>query len=203
MSSAPSVALITGTSPLDAVLHRAQLEAEVVALKEALAARERRIQLLEEALRCLKAERYGASREQLAGAPGQRGLFNEVEVLAELAAATGVEPPLSATPLREVKPASPLKPGRRALAAHLPRREVRHELPASEQVGTDARCQWASPTACCDAMTAAQAGPDLDLPPLALPFEDPRFAAVPAHALLDGFDVFARAHRELALKRVG
>jgi len=59
-----------------------------------------------------------------------------------------------------------------------------HELPASEQVGTDARCQWASPTACCDAMTAAQAGPDLDLPPLALPFEDPRFAAVPAHALL-------------------
>ena len=134
MSSATPAASITGPSPLDAALHSARLEVEVAALKETLAARERRIQLLEEALRCLKAARYGASREQLAGAPGQRGLFNEVEVLAELAAVSGVEPPLTATPLREVKPASPVKAGRRALAAHLPRREVRHELPVSEQV---------------------------------------------------------------------
>jgi transposase len=83
--------------------------------------------------RCLKAERYGASREQLGAAPAQRGLFNEVEVLAELGEVSGVEPPLSATPLREVKPASTAKPGRRALASHLPRREVRHELPLAER----------------------------------------------------------------------
>lgn len=134
MSSAPYVASITGTKPLDATLCSALLEAEVAALKEALAARERRIRLLEEALRCLKAERYGASREQLATAPGQRGLFNEAEVLSELAAVTGSAAPLSATPLRELKPVSSVKPGRRALAAHLPRREVRHELPASERV---------------------------------------------------------------------
>jgi hypothetical protein len=37
-----------------------------------LAARERRIRLLEEALRILQADRYGASREKLAVAP--RGL---------------------------------------------------------------------------------------------------------------------------------
>lgn len=41
-------------------------QAENAALKETLAARERRIRLLEEALRWLKAERYGASRERLA-----------------------------------------------------------------------------------------------------------------------------------------
>lgn len=134
MSSVPTVASITSTNPLDATIRSALLEAENAALKDALAARERRIQLLEEALRWLKADRYGASREQLATAPGQRGLFNEVEALAELAEVSGVEPPLTATPLREVKPAASVKAGRRALAAHLPRREVRHELPAAERV---------------------------------------------------------------------
>ena len=87
-----------GTHALDVTVRSALLEAEIATLKDTLAARERRIQLLEEALRYLKSERYGASREQLGAAPGQRGLFNEVEVLAELAEVTGVEPPLTATP---------------------------------------------------------------------------------------------------------
>jgi uncharacterized coiled-coil protein SlyX len=82
MSSDSPATSIMGTNPLDAPVRSALLEAEIATLKETLAARERRIQLLEEALRYLKAERYGASREQLATAPGQRGLFNEVEVLA-------------------------------------------------------------------------------------------------------------------------
>jgi len=133
MSNVAAVASITSTTSLDATLRSARLGAEVAALKDTLAARERRIELLEEALRCLKAERYGASRERLGVAPGQGGLFNEVEVLAELTAVTGVGPSLTATPLRAVRPASTLKPGRRALASHLPRREVRHELPAAQR----------------------------------------------------------------------
>ena len=48
-----------------------------------LAARERRIRLLEEALRVLQADRFGASREKLHVAPGQSELFNEAEALAE------------------------------------------------------------------------------------------------------------------------
>jgi len=134
MSSASSAASIRDSNPLDAALRAALLEAEITALKDTLAARERRIELLEEALRGLKAERYGPSRERLGEAPGQGALFNEVEVLAELSELTGREPPLTATPLREVKPASKVKPGRRALASHLPRREVRHELSPTEQL---------------------------------------------------------------------
>ncbi|HVZ32641.1 MAG TPA: IS66 family transposase zinc-finger binding domain-containing protein [Polyangiaceae bacterium] len=95
--------------------------------------REQRIRLLEEALRYLKADKYGASREKLGEAPGQRGLFNEVETIEELMQAVGVEVPLSATPLRESKPSNG-KPGRKALASHLPRIPVRHDLPESEQV---------------------------------------------------------------------
>lgn len=102
--------------------------------KEAqLEAREQRIRILEEALRYLKADKYGASREKLGEAPGQRGLFNEVETIDELMQAVGVEPPLTATPLRESTPSS-VKPGRKALASHLPRIEVRHELPEIERV---------------------------------------------------------------------
>jgi transposase len=98
-----------------------------------LQSREQRIQLLEEALRYLKADKYGASREKLGEAPGQRGLFNEAEAIDELMQTVGVEPPLAATPLRESAP-SKGKPGRKALASHLPRVEVRHELPQEERV---------------------------------------------------------------------
>ncbi len=59
-----------------------------------------------------------------------------------------------------------------------------HEMVASEQVGTDVRCQWASPTTCCDALSEVQAGPDLDGPALAPGFEDARFAPAPTHARL-------------------
>jgi transposase len=98
-----------------------------------LEARDLRIRLLEEALRVLKADKYGASREKLGAAPGQRGLFNEVEATLELTEALGIEPALSATPLRETR-RSTATAGRKALASHLPRVEIRHELSAIERV---------------------------------------------------------------------
>jgi hypothetical protein len=94
---------------------------------------EQRIRILEEALRVMQAERYGASREKLGEAPGQRSLFNEVEVLTDVAKAVDFEPELAATPLRE-NPTPKGKPGRKALASHLPRVEVRYELPEIERV---------------------------------------------------------------------
>ncbi len=98
-----------------------------------LETRDRRIRLLEEALRVLQADKYGASREKLGVAPGQRGLFNEVEATIELTEMVGVEPELTATPLRDTR-TSGIKPGRKALAAHLPRIEIRHDVPEIERV---------------------------------------------------------------------
>ena len=76
-----------------------------------LAARERRIRLLEEALRILQADRYGASREKLHVAPGQSELFNEAETIAELNEVLGTEVNLKATPQREENPARVPRPG--------------------------------------------------------------------------------------------
>jgi transposase len=92
-----------------------------------LAARERRIRLLEEALRILQADRYGASREKLHVAPGQTELFNEAETIAELNEVLGTEVSLKATPQREDKSGG-TKPGRKAIAAHLPRVAIIHDL---------------------------------------------------------------------------
>ena len=97
-----------------------------------LAAREQRIRLLEEALRVLQAHRYGASREKLQVAPGQSELFNEAEAVVELHEALGTPIELKATPHRDSKPARG-KPGRKALAAHLPRIPVVHEVPEGER----------------------------------------------------------------------
>jgi predicted Zn-dependent protease len=97
-----------------------------------LAARERRIRLLQEALRVLNADRFGASRERLHVAPGQAELFNEAEALVELQSVIGVEADLKATPLREVTPAKTTA-GRKALASHLPRVPVIHDIPQSER----------------------------------------------------------------------
>ena len=98
-----------------------------------LAARERRIRLLEEALRILQADRYGASREKLHVAPGQSELFNEAETIAELNEVLGAEVNLKATPQREDKPSTGAKSGRKAIAAHLPRVPILHELAESER----------------------------------------------------------------------
>ena len=96
-------------------------------LRARVEAREQRIRLLEEALRVLKADTYGPSRERLSVAAGQVELFNEIEATLEVTEAVGIEPELNATPLREEKPAGG-KPGRTKLASHLPRVEIRHEL---------------------------------------------------------------------------
>jgi transposase len=118
----------------------ALLESEIAELRRRdaertaeLAARERRIRLLEEALRILQADRYGASREKLSVAPGQSELFNEAETIAELNGALGAEVNLKATPQREDKPTTGAKAGRKAIAAHLVRVPVVHDLPESER----------------------------------------------------------------------
>ena len=106
---------------------RAALLVENSELRARIEAREQRIRLLEEALRVLKANSYGPSRERLSVAAGQVELFNEIEATLDITEAVGVEPELKATPLREEKSAGG-KPGRTKLASHLPRVEIRHEL---------------------------------------------------------------------------
>jgi transposase len=116
-----------------ASVRTALLEAENSALRARIESREQRIRLLEEALRVLKSHTYGPSRERLSVAAGQSELFNEIEATLELAEAVGVEPELKATPLRETKNAAGQR-GRHRLAAHLPRVEIRHELPEAERI---------------------------------------------------------------------
>ena len=108
------------TEAMDGAVRIAMLESEVDELRRRdaertaeLAARERRIRLLEEALRILQADRYGASREKLHVAPGQSELFNEAETIAELNEVLGTEVNLKATPQREDKPTSVPKPAAR------------------------------------------------------------------------------------------
>lgn len=125
--------MLEPSSSTDEQAQIAQLQALVLARDADIKERERYIRLLEEALRLMRVEKYGASREKLGEAPGQRGLFNEAEAAVEVLEAVGFDAPLEATPLREDK--APAKsPGRTALPAHLPRIEVRHELPALERV---------------------------------------------------------------------
>jgi transposase len=121
-----------GADPASSADDRAALLVENSELRARIEAREQRIRLLEEALRVLKANTYGPSRERLSAAAGQVELFNEIEATLELTEAVGIEPELKATPLREDKPAAG-KPGRAKLAAHLPRVEVRHELTVAER----------------------------------------------------------------------
>src|ERR1019366_2200771 len=111
---------------------RATLLVENSELRARIEAREQRIRLLEEALRVLKANTYGPSRERLSVAAGQAELFNEIEATLEVTEAVGGEPELKAPPLREERPAGG-KPGRTKLASHLPRVEVRHELAEAER----------------------------------------------------------------------
>lgn len=125
--------MLEPSSSTDVQAQIAQLETLLSERTTELEAHKQRIRLLEEALRIMRADKYGASREKLGQAPGQRGLFNEAEATLEVTEAAGVEPTLTATPLREAK-ASATPPGRKALAAHLPRIEVRHELPAAERI---------------------------------------------------------------------
>ena len=111
---------------------RASLLVENSELRARVEAREQRIRLLEEALRVLKANTYGPSRERLSADAGQVELFNKIEATLKVTEAVGIEPGLKATPLREEK-RSTGKPGRANLAAHLPRVEVRHELTLAER----------------------------------------------------------------------
>jgi transposase len=125
---------------MDGTARIALLESELELLRRRdaertaeLAARERRIRLLEEALRILQADRYGSSREKLHVAPGQTELFNEAETLVELNEALGAEVNLKATPQREEKSNPATKAGRKAIAAHLPRVPIVYDIPQSER----------------------------------------------------------------------
>src|SRR5271156_5540688 len=119
-------------SAVTADTRTALLEVENTELRARIEPREQRIRLLEEALRVLKANTYGPSRERLSVAAGQVELFNEIEATLDIPDAVGMEPELKATPLREDKPAGG-KPGRTKLASHLPRIEIRHELTEAER----------------------------------------------------------------------
>jgi transposase len=130
MLEAPAHALDTA---VDAAACIALLESENERLRADMGRREQRIRLLEEALRVLKADRFGASREKLGVAPGQSGLFNEAEAVIELTEAVGAEVELKATPQREDKKPSTNKPGRKAIASHLPRVQIIHDLPEGER----------------------------------------------------------------------
>src|ERR1700681_2534977 len=99
------------TEAIDGAVRIALLESEVEQLRRRdaertaeLAARGRRHRIMEEALRILQADRYGASREKLTVAPGQSELFNEAETIAELNEVLGAEVNLKATPQRGDKP---------------------------------------------------------------------------------------------------
>jgi transposase len=128
MLESPSVGADSAVTADD----RASLLVENSELRARVESREQRIRLLEEALRVLKANTYGPTRERLSVAAGQAELFNEIEATLELTEAVGIEPELKATPLREDKPAGG-KPGRTKLASHLPRVEIRHELSDAER----------------------------------------------------------------------
>ena len=58
-----------------------ELERKLLERSAQIQSYQQHIRILEEALRVMQAGRYGASREKLGEAPGQRSLFNEVEVL--------------------------------------------------------------------------------------------------------------------------
>ena len=118
---------------IDAAARIALLESENERLRADVGHREQRIRLLEEALRVLKADHYGASREKLGEAPGQGGLFNEAEATLEITEAVGAEVELKATPQREDRKRSSDKAGRKAIASHLPRVPILYELPESER----------------------------------------------------------------------
>jgi transposase len=91
-----------GTEPQVTADDRAALLVENSELRARIEAREQRIRLLEEALRVLKANKYGPSRERLSAAAGQVESFNEIEATLDITKAVGMEPELKATPLRRV-----------------------------------------------------------------------------------------------------
>lgn len=68
-----------------------ELERELLERSAQIRTYEQHVRILEEALRVMRADRYGASREKLGEAPGQRSLFNEVEVLMDTAKAVDFE----------------------------------------------------------------------------------------------------------------
>ena len=94
-----------------------------------LAAREQRIELLEDENRWLKSQLFGRSSEKTPPAdvsPDQQWLFNEAEALADAAVA---EPAPITIAAHERK-----KRGRRKLPASLPRVEVIHDLSEAEKI---------------------------------------------------------------------
>jgi transposase IS166 family protein len=70
---------------------RAALHMENSELRARVEAREQRNRLLEEALRVLKANTYGPSRERLSAAAGQVELFNGIEATLKVTEAVGIE----------------------------------------------------------------------------------------------------------------
>ena len=101
-----------------------------------------KIEVLEEQIRLLLHQRFGASSERQVH-PGQQSLFNEVEADAEA--------PVDATDMVVVAGHTKRKPGRKPLPAHLPRVEVRHDLAEADKV-----CDCGNPLHCIDEEVSEQ-----------------------------------------------
>lgn len=118
---------------LQAEVH--ELERQIQEQRAQIHTYEQHIRVLKESLHGMPADHYEAGRQKLGEAPGQRSLFNEIELLMDSAKAVSFDPDQTATPLHET-PSVQGKPGRQALASHLPRVEARYELPEAERVCT-------------------------------------------------------------------
>ena len=93
--------------------------------------------MLEEEVRWLKGQLFGRSSEKLGepnvAADQQKMLFNEAEVLAAIAAAEAAEAQCITTIAAHERKARPHTGGREAIAPHLPRQEVVHDLATHEK----------------------------------------------------------------------
>lgn len=120
----------------------APLPDDVDALKALISARDKKIAVLEEYVRLLKAQRFGRSSERFV-CDAQESLFNEAEQLVGDDPAAETEVPAEADNVAEADSASTtsdcnttepkVRPGRRKLPAHLPRVKVIHELPEGQR----------------------------------------------------------------------
>jgi len=111
------------------VASTAEASADIASVLAQLAARDERVQLLEEENRWLKAQLFGRSSEKMPAedrSPDQAWLFNEIEATA---AATPDAPETITIPAYERA-----KRGRKKLAADLPRVEVVHDLSDADKI---------------------------------------------------------------------
>ncbi|MCG8588897.1 MAG: IS66 family transposase [Proteobacteria bacterium] len=103
-----------------------QLEARLAEQEQKLSAYSEELSQLHEYIRLLKSPHFGPKSER--SAPGQMGLFNEAETLAE------GEAPDAAPDVEVPAHTRRQRGGRRPLPAYLPREQILHDLPDDQKV---------------------------------------------------------------------